>query len=73
MSFVSGAVMHDPEVMAWVERDGVQAETIAATIKGFESEHIELWAMTPSPDQPKAASPAEAAALAPEQPKLAHE
>ncbi len=46
---VSGVVIRDPEVAEWIKTNGAKAESFTATIKGFEDEQIELWAMTPAP------------------------
>ena len=59
---VSSAVMCDPEVAEWaraqgarpagaptpVAADGVRIEPFTATVKGFEDEPLELWALTPA-------------------------
>ncbi len=46
---VSEAVMRDPEVAEWTRTAGARAEPFTATIKGFEDEQFELWAVTPPP------------------------
>jgi class 3 adenylate cyclase len=45
---VSGIVIHDPEVAEWAKRSGADAERFTTTIKGFEDEPVELWAVTPA-------------------------
>jgi adenylate cyclase len=59
---VSGTVIHDPEVAAWTRRGEARAEPFITSIKGFEDEHIDLWAVTPaaaaaSVTEPKAGRP----------------
>jgi hypothetical protein len=59
---VSSAVMCDPEVAEWARTqgartqgaptpgatDGLRIEPFTATVKGFEDEPLELWALTPA-------------------------
>jgi class 3 adenylate cyclase len=45
---ISAAVRADPEVVAWLA-EGLMAEPFAATLKGFEDESFELYAVRPTP------------------------
>jgi class 3 adenylate cyclase len=43
----TAAVMNDPEVAAWRAGGGAWAEPFAATLKGYEDERFQLWALRP--------------------------
>jgi class 3 adenylate cyclase len=47
-AIISAAVRADPEVAAWLA-EGMTAEPFAATLKGFEDESFELYAVKPDP------------------------
>ncbi len=43
----SSAIVHDPEVAAWLAAGSARAERFEATLKGFEDDRFELWEITP--------------------------
>jgi class 3 adenylate cyclase len=67
----SAAVMNDQEVAAWRAAGGAWAEPFAATLKGYEDERFQLWALAPlegSPLARAAPDPAREGAAAPVSP-----
>jgi class 3 adenylate cyclase len=48
----SAAVINDPEVAAWRAAGGAWAEPFAATLKGYEDERFQLWALAPLEGSP---------------------
>jgi class 3 adenylate cyclase len=48
----SAAVINDPEVVTWRAGGAVWAEPFAATLKGYEDERFQLWALAPLEGSP---------------------
>jgi class 3 adenylate cyclase len=44
---ISAAIRRDPEVAAWLDAEQLRAEPFEVSLKGFEGERFEMWAVVP--------------------------